>query len=69
MKEAQNRLLELGYRSRRSDDTTTQPQRGANAEATVFSNPHELLDLVDEPVPVRSAAVQRFTNIVDVAFH
>ena len=69
MKEAQNRLLELGDRGRRSDDTTTKPQRRAKTEAPVISNPHELLDLVDEPLPVRFAAVQRFTNIVDVAFH
>jgi hypothetical protein len=69
MKEVQNRLLELGNRGRRSDDTTSKPYRDAKAEAPVISNPYELLDLEDEPWPVLSAAIQRFTNIVDVAFH
>jgi hypothetical protein len=34
----------------------------------VIRNPNELLDLVDERWPARSVAVQRNTNIVDVAF-
>jgi len=69
MKKFQNRLLKLGDRGRRGDDTTTKPQRDAKAEAPAICNPYELLDLVDEPLPVRSAAVQRVTNIVDVAFY
>jgi len=62
-------LLELGDCGRRSDDTAAKPQRDAKAEAPAISNPNELLDLVDERLPVRSAAIQRVMNIVDVAFH
>ena len=69
MKKFQNRLLKLGDRGRRGDDTTTKPQRDAKAEAPAISNSNELLDLVDERLPVRSAAIQRVTNLVDVAFH
>jgi hypothetical protein len=67
-KSPQDRLLELGYRGRRGDDTAAEPQRDTKAEAPVIRNSNELLDLVDERWPALSVAVQRDTNTVDVAF-
>jgi hypothetical protein len=67
--EPQNRLLELGNRSRRSDDGTAEPHGEAKAEAPAVSDSTELLDLIDERLLGLAVAVQRATNIVDVAFH
>jgi hypothetical protein len=62
----QDRLLELRYRGCGAGDSTTEPQRDPQTEASSVGNCDESLNVIDEPFTTFLVAVQREVDHLDV---